>query len=82
MKKTKRGPFMKHCVFSIENLFIISFSMSFTEINHFSISSSFCYWNITGAKLIHFTSKTVEQSNIRAQVENKCVILGSFLSLH
>ena len=31
----------------IENLFGISFSMSFTDINHFSISLSFSYWNIT-----------------------------------
>ena len=33
---------------SIENLFSISFSMSFTDINHFSIILSFSYWNITG----------------------------------
>ena len=32
---------------SIENLFSISFSISFTDINHFSISLSFSYWNIT-----------------------------------
>ena len=32
---------------SIENLFSISFSMSFTDINHFSISLSFSYYEIS-----------------------------------
>ena len=31
----------------LKNLFSTSFSMSFTDINHFSISLSFSYWNIT-----------------------------------
>ena len=31
---------------SIENLFSISFSMSFTDINHFSISLSFSYLSL------------------------------------
>jgi len=34
---------------SIEHFFSISFGMSFTDINHFSISLGFSYWNITGS---------------------------------
>ena len=34
---------------SIWNLFSFSFSMNFTDCNHFSMSLSLSYWNITGS---------------------------------
>ena len=57
---------------SIENLLSISFSMSFTDINHFSISLSFSYWNVTSLHQIHNVAGykyPVRATCIRIQVD-------------
>jgi len=71
--------FLYVCSISIENLFSISFSMSFTDINHFCISLSFSYWNTTGDT--QYPHKSTRQEVERNFYKIRCVAARPYSEL-